>query len=210
MTEAIDPIRASDRRIRPLAADDARALLPAMARAFAPQPFTQWLVGAGDDALERGVRLLAVDFEMALPYELSLTTEGVHGGAFWLPPERHFTPIQLMLTFARIVQILGIDRTTPARLRGLRRAERAAPTRPYYYLSVLAVAPRFQGQGIGSALLAPMLERCDAERMPAYLETDTEINVQFYRKHGFDVRDVLHIADPDVRLWTMWRPPYPA
>ena len=210
MTESDDTRRAADRRIRPLAADDARALLPAMARAFAPQPFTRWLVGTGDDALERGARLLAVDFAMALPYGLSLTTEGVHGGAFWLPPDRHITPLELMLTFARVVQILGIDRTTPARLRGLRRAERAAPTEPHYYLSVLAVAPRFQGQGIGSALLAPMLARCDAERMPAYLETDTEANVRFYRKRGFDVRDVLHIADPDVRLWTMWRAPCPA
>ena len=41
--------------------------------------------------------------------------------------------------------------------------------------------------GARDEVLAPVLERCDAEGVPAYLESSKESNVSFYRRHGFDV-----------------------
>jgi GNAT superfamily N-acetyltransferase len=52
---------------------------------------------------------------------------------------------------------------------------------------LLGVDQARQRQGIGSALLAPTLERADLERLPCYLETLATMNVPFYERHGFAV-----------------------
>lgn len=59
-------------------------------------------------------------------------------------------------------------------------AEAHHPDEPHWYLATLGTDPSAQGRGIGSALLADVLERCDREATPAYLETETEANVAFY------------------------------
>jgi hypothetical protein len=51
-----------------------------------------------------------------------------------------------------------------------------------------------------------MLDRCDAEHVPAYLETGTERNVSFYERHGFKVRDMIDLPR-GPRMWLMWREP---
>src|SRR4030042_2003645 len=57
----------------------------------------------------------------------------------------------------------------------------------HWYLSTLGVDPPRQGQGIGGALLQPVLARADAEGLFCFVETEKEENVRFYRRHGFEV-----------------------
>lgn len=42
------------------------------------------------------------------------------------------------------------------------------PTEDHFYLYVLGTKPQFQGRGIGSALMQPVLEECDRRAIPAY------------------------------------------
>jgi GNAT superfamily N-acetyltransferase len=69
------------------------------------------------------------------------------------------------------------------------------------------VEPARQRQGVGSALLAPVLERADLERLPCYLETLEAPNVLFYKQLGFAV--VISDVEPrsGLRFWTMRRDP---
>lgn len=76
---------------------------------------------------------------------------------------------------------------------------------PHWYLLILGVEPERQGQGIGSALIAPNLARADAEGLPCYLETAKEPNVMFYRRHGFEVRDEENIPGGGPKVWMMVR-----
>ena len=78
---------------------------------------------------------------------------------------------------------------------------------PHWYLSTLGVDPPRQGQGVGSALLRPVLARADAAGLPCYLETDKARNVPFYQKHGFEVvEEGVLPGDGGYRYWTMKRP----
>ena len=80
-------------------------------------------------------------------------------------------------------------------------------SKPHWYLWVLGVAPNSQGQGIGSRLIQPVLDRADKEQIPCYLETETERNVKFYRKRGFEVVSEGEVPGGDLKLWSLLREP---
>jgi ribosomal protein S18 acetylase RimI-like enzyme len=61
------------------------------------------------------------------------------------------------------------------------------PKEPHWYLPMIGVDPAHQGRGLGSALLKAALARCDAEGLPAYLESSSPKNVPLYERHGFEV-----------------------
>jgi GNAT superfamily N-acetyltransferase len=77
---------------------------------------------------------------------------------------------------------------------------------PHYYIRYVGVAPRFQGQGLGSALLRPTLDRCDEAGVPAYLEASTERSAALYARLGFEHLGALQVPD-GPRFWPMRRPP---
>ncbi len=76
---------------------------------------------------------------------------------------------------------------------------------PHWYLMTLGVEPARQGQGIGSRLIAPVLQRAQDASLPCYLETMTELDVAFYRKNGFRVAREVDLSADEVHLWAMIR-----
>ncbi|MGH9085331.1 MAG: GNAT family N-acetyltransferase [Acidimicrobiales bacterium] len=81
------------------------------------------------------------------------------------------------------------------------------PGERHWYLNVLSTLPERQGQGLGTAVLQPILERCDMDGVPAYLESSNPRNVTLYKRHGF-VQTGTPIELPDgPSLIPMWRDP---
>ncbi len=85
---------------------------------------------------------------------------------------------------------------------GLRLRRRLCPA-PHWYLGLLAVDPRHQGQGHASALLRPVLGRLESERLPCYLETHRQENVSLYEHFGFRVLETVELPGSSVRQWCM-------
>ncbi len=54
-----------------------------------------------------------------------------------------------------------------------------------WYLSIVGIAPPFQGQGLGETLIRPILNRVDKLGVHTYLETFTPRNIRFYERLGF-------------------------
>jgi GNAT superfamily N-acetyltransferase len=80
-------------------------------------------------------------------------------------------------------------------------------TERHYYLFVIGVEPRFQGKGLGKALLARMHGDADAQGVASYLETDTTANVRLYEGVGYRVLTDENVPTlPALRFWTMRRP----
>lgn len=77
------------------------------------------------------------------------------------------------------------------------------PHEPHWHLGPIGIERELQGQGMGSLLLREFCRIVDSEKMTAWLETDKEVNVLFYRKHGFEVvaEDIVN----GVRNWFMER-----
>ena len=92
-------------------------------------------------------------------------------------------------------------------IRNLAAIEAAHPKDPpHQYLALLGTDPAHQGTGIGSALIAGVLARCDEQGLGAYLESSKEENVPFYGRHGFEVVAELTMRDGPT-MWRMWRDP---
>jgi GNAT superfamily N-acetyltransferase len=153
-------------------------------------------------------RFFAAELEkVALPLGEVWTTSGdVRGVAIWAPPGLWRVPLRTAL--AQLPTMLGtFGSALPRVVRALRAIERRHPHEPpHYYLAFLGVAPPHQGRGVGTALMRPVLERCDRERFPAYLEASTARSAACYERVGFAVQEEVSIpGGPTLRL--MWRPP---
>ncbi|HEY0770840.1 MAG TPA: GNAT family N-acetyltransferase, partial [Sphingobacteriaceae bacterium] len=77
--------------------------------------------------------------------------------------------------------------------------------KPHMHFGPLAVAPDYQGKGIGSALLGFFCDQMDASGQVAYLETDKEINLRLYERCGFKTVEEDRIFG--VKNWFMVRYP---
>ncbi len=133
---------------------------------------------------------------------------GQEGAAMWLPPARD-DPARVDLgTSVALATVLGMRLFAMRRLALALAAYR--PTEPHWYLGTIGIEPRRQRQGLGTALLTPVLERCDAEREIAYLECSRAENLAFYARLGFRVTDQVAVAFGGPTLWLMVRPPAPS
>ncbi|MEO5680303.1 MAG: GNAT family N-acetyltransferase, partial [Acidimicrobiales bacterium] len=80
------------------------------------------------------------------------------------------------------------------------------PTTPHHLLATLGVTAPSRRQGIGSALLAPVLERADRDGVAAYAETSAEENLAFYAHLGFTVADRVDVPGGGPPVWALRRP----
>jgi GNAT superfamily N-acetyltransferase len=80
--------------------------------------------------------------------------------------------------------------------------EKNHPRERHFYLLFMAVAPPFQGKGLGSAILEATLKRADELRLPAYLENSNPKNTRLYERAGFVARgNILPEGPPLIAMW---------
>lgn len=197
-----------DHAVRRAGPDDTAAIGAMLGRAFADDPVQRYLSPRLDDA-ERAVALgpfFAALTRSTLRLAGVWTTADHTGATIWAPPgQRLRTRDELP---AGIAFLRMAWRSVPRGVRlteAMRRARPKGP--PHWYLEVLGTDPEHQGRGIGTALFAPVLDRCDAEGVPAYLESSKPGNVGYYERFGFRVLGEIAAGPGGPPLWTMWRDP---
>lgn len=195
----------SDRRL--VTPADVPELAAVLGHAFADNSGMSWTFrdpATRPRKLERGFR----DYlrHIWLPRGECWTTRGLDGAALWLPPGAWKIPLRLQLRM--LPYVVATARLEAARLmRFITLIEARHPHESHWYLAVLGVEPSRQGRGFGSHLMQPVLDRCDVDGTPAYLETDTERNVELYERHGFEVTEEFNLPGGGPPVWLMWREP---
>jgi GNAT superfamily N-acetyltransferase len=191
--------------VRPALPEDYGPLAEVLARAFYDDPVTAWFYPDASRRMRHARRFFGIRLRQLAVHGLVYTTPERNGAALWAPPGHWRETLRQSLMQLPMLPVLlpRIVRATHA----VREIERHHPAAPHYYLSVVGTDPGQQGGGVGSALLAPVLQRCDETRMGAYLESSKESNLSFYARHGFVVTERIELPEAGPPLWLMWREP---
>jgi GNAT superfamily N-acetyltransferase len=194
-----------DAGVRRAATGDVPALAAMLARAFADDPIARWSCPRGDlrpGVLEgfHGARAR----QLIRDGEVWMSGDGA-SAALWADPGHWKTSFRDDLELAASMRDPRLWRRAPLIGYGLLGLEGHHPPQPpHWYLAVLGTDPAAQGRGLGSAVLAPVLEGCDRDGIGAYLVSSKERNIDFYARFGFRVtREVRLPRGP--RAWLMWR-----
>lgn len=196
--------------VRLATSDEIPELAAVLARAFVHDPFYSWLAG---DAPERGQRMRdgwsGILRHGSAHLSHTYTTEDRAGVAIWLPPGFRgpslLDSLRQMPALARLAGWGRLRRVGDA-MSALEDHRRRHIPGPHFYLSALGVEPAQQGEGIGTTLLQPVLERATRDGVPAYLETAVARNVLLYERLGFDVVEEIDLPGTDIHGWLMLRP----
>jgi ribosomal protein S18 acetylase RimI-like enzyme len=155
-------------------------------------------------------RFHATRMRHLMAHEEVWTTVDLECAAVWAPPERWRTSMRQDAALTGCLLYPRLLPRLPLVVSGFLGIERRHPRDrpPHWYLAVLGTDPSAQGRGLGSAVLQPVLERCDADGLGAYLESSKARNIDFYARHGFRVTGELRLPRGPI-MWPMWREPRP-
>ncbi len=190
--------------LRRASAADVAHLRAVLADAFFEDPVLSWLMPNDDRRRAQLKRYFAIELRhYALPRGRVWTTTDLAGAALTLPPRAWRAPTRVTLLEgsafrARVVRAARVGAAI----------EWCHLRQAHYYVRDVGVLPSRQGQGLGSALLGPTLDRCDRDGLPAYLEASSERSAALYERLGFRVTRELRVGgSPPLRL--MSRAPRP-
>lgn len=194
--------------VRKAAPADVPALTGVLARAFDDDPMANWFVAQDDRRAERLQHMHRIELEkISLPHGEVYTTSGLHGAALWAPPGKWKMGLLQQLALLPAMLKAVTLRRAPMVLSGVGAVEKRHPETQHWYLFVLGADTPHQGKGVGSALLQPVLQRCDRDGVPAYLESSKEKNLPLYERHGFRVTGEMTVPHGGPKIWLMWRDP---
>lgn len=190
---------------RDLTLDDLDLLGAIMSDAFAEDPAMGWIY---NNPPAVGAMMKIIAKHVYLPRGFGHVIDGGEGATLWLPPsakgdEGAWTMARLAGSAFRHSGLGGVRRLMAA----AKAADAAHPKEPHYYLFAIGVRGASQGKGLGKALMKPVLARCDAEAMPAYLESSSAANVPIYRSVGFEVLQEIQLRVDSPTIYAMWREP---
>lgn len=189
---------------------DRSGLARTLAAAFDDDPMMGYLLPVGTaNRVARLTAFMGLGVKGGLRHDTVHVTDDLAAGAVWRPPGHwKLAPSEMVRDAPALVGALR-GRILTA-FSALKVIEDAHPSEPHWYLEILGTEPASQGTGLGSAVMAPVLARCDDEGVPAYLESSKESNVPYYERHGFRVVEELALPKGGPSLWRMWREPQPA
>lgn len=179
---------------------DKSLVVQILTEAFQDNLQINWIVAPADQGREKRLRvMMELAFESGLAEGEVYLTDNRKGVAVWKTPPKKAISIHDVLTKIKFALWMG-----PARLARILRLKQYIrqqhPSKgPYLHLWFLGVKPEWQGQGLSSQLLNPLLGLAQAKGMPVLLESSNPKNVSLYEHKGFSVYHQLPL-DPEQRI----------
>ncbi|MBO1336126.1 GNAT family N-acetyltransferase [Streptomyces sp. VRA16 Mangrove soil] len=197
-------------RIRRAEQGDRERIVRLLDTAFMDDPVSGWVFPGEEYRRARHAGLMGVFTDATLAEGYADLLEDGSAVALWMdvpdhphadadPDAEENGPAQVREAVdpdnARIEEIARtLDRTHPQ-------------GRAHTYLWMIGVAPGRQGEGLGTSLMAPVLERCDREGRPAYLEASSARSRALYERLGFAFTGTAIELPDGPTMWPMWREP---
>lgn len=193
--------------IRRAGEGDREAVTRLLDDAFQNDPVSSWVFPDAEDRRRTHPLLMGAFLGIVLEAGYVDVTEDGSACALWLsvPAEAHEEdeggPAQIR------------EAVDPDNERIEQIAQLTAQVHPsgtaHEYLWMIAASPERQGEGLGTALIQHVLDRCDREHLPAYLEASSARSRTLYERLGFTFMDRTLDLPDGPPMWPMWRDPAP-
>ncbi len=184
-----------------------------LGRAFADDPLMKFLVAERSSVPDGARRFFEASLKLGLRQGEVHVLADMEGAAVWLRPDHTKVGLSAMLGSGMLAATLGMGVKSLGRFASIYRyvepLEELTVPGPHWLLMLLGIDPPHQGKGLGGRLLAPVLERADADGVACYLDSGNERNLAFYHRHGFEVAREVQIPK-GPKVWAMVREPIPA
>jgi GNAT superfamily N-acetyltransferase len=191
--------------VRRLLPGEREAALATVVAAFASDPLLRWVWPVDDRYATVGPAFFGLLLDLRMEAGEAWGADGTAAVAMWDPPgglylparEGRWAEVQEGFTAREREQWAEYDQTM------------AVPSEAgaHWYLGVLAADPARKRTGLGSAVVAPMLGAADRARLPAYLETASDVNLHFYARHGFTPVLEATLTGGGPTCWLLRRDP---
>jgi ribosomal protein S18 acetylase RimI-like enzyme len=197
-------------RVRLLAGDEIDEAADLLARAFQRDPITCYALPDGDQRAAVLHGWLRPGVWLAHHLGAVWCSDDMSAVSCWRKPgSRHATPEQLSQAgVPAALELVGPDadaRTEPVNELLASRARAVGVPADHWYLSMIGVDPGRRRQGLGSAVLRPVLDTAHARREPVFLETFGPQNVEFYTPHGFVIVEAGVDPSSGLPYWLLLR-----
>ena len=197
-------------QVRAATVDDADVLARIAAGGFYADPVLSWVLRNDDTRLAQLTFVFASMVHDMVPVGGTVHVNDGASAAFWRAPDYQHGRTAADRVESEEAGAAMASRFAPDeldRMRILSDAMMAShPHEPHWYLNVVSTLPERQGQGLGAAVLQPVLAICDAEGIRAYLESTNPRNMTLYRRQGFVETGEIELPD-GPSLHQMWRDP---
>ena len=194
--------------LRLATAGDVSRLAGVLADAFINDPMYTWMLPGSLRLKPRLRTMFTAEMEQyVLPNGGTVWTTSEYDGAVCeLPPGAWEMPTSMTGKEA-LKWLRAFGTRLPLAVRVQRAMEARHLREPHFYVRTVGVRTALQGQGVGSALMQPTLQRADSAGLPTYIEASTERSAALYERLGFVHMDVLELPDGGPPVWRMRRPP---
>jgi len=192
--------------------EDAFRAGEAMADAFAEDPLWLKIFEGESDVPRKRQACFEVPIRHCLRYGAAYaTSKALEGIAAFVPGELGDMSLWRMLRSGAWSCGMRMGAAAGGRLADLRVLSRdraqISSVRPLTYLLLLGVRKAHRGRGLGGVLLRALIEDCERQGLPIYLETETEENVRLYERFGFELIRRVDLARLHLPMWEMMREP---
>lgn len=187
--------------------DDAASLL---ARAFQDDPMTCFTFPNREHRAEVLPRYLRPGVWLAQHLGAVWCSDDISAVACWRRPgARHASREELtragVQKAAALLDRASGDRADKSDAFLAARAEALEVPPAHWYLAMIGVDPDRRRQGLGSAVLRPVLDMAQTRREPVFLETWGQHNTAFYTQHGLALIESGEEPTSQLAYWLFLR-----
>ncbi|MGV9450460.1 GNAT family N-acetyltransferase [Streptomyces sp. NPDC003635] len=195
--------------IRTATAADRELVVRLLDEAFQDDPVSGWVFPGAEYRRATHHRLMAAFTDIVLADgRIDVTADG-SACALWLPTPAGDGDHDADDGAAQVREAVDPENERVELIARLT-AEIHPADRAHEYLWMIGVRPDRQGEGLGTALMGAVLDRCDSDGVPAYLEASSDRSRRLYERLGFALLGGALDLPDGPQMYPMWREPQAA
>ncbi len=177
-------------------------MIQVLSLAFSNDPVLRWIFPSPQKYFAEFASFVRAFAGSAFAVDSAFYVAGYEGCALWLPPG---TTADNDSIVEYLKPTLAAERWDDVQ-RILEHVKQSQPKEPFWYLRLIGVDTCKQRNGLGTALMNQVLRICDANQVPAYLESTNPQHHSFYQRLGFELTESIAVNDAPA-ICTMVRDP---